>query len=123
MRLLLNIIWFFFAGLWLAISYAAIGLVLCLLVVTLPAGMMCFRIAGYVIWPFGRYVEDMPQAGTGSLLLNILWIVTFGFLLALSHVLTAIALAVTIIGIPMAWANIKLVPLALMPFGKRIVTR
>ncbi|MBV7363942.1 YccF domain-containing protein [Actinomycetaceae bacterium TAE3-ERU4] len=122
MRPILNIIWFFFSGFWLAISYAFAGIVLCLAIITFPAGMMCFRIAGYVVWPFGRYVVEKSSAGTGSFLLNVLWIITIGAWLTIWHIITAVALAVTIIGLPMAWANLKLIPLALMPFGKMVIS-
>ncbi|MGQ4506808.1 YccF domain-containing protein [Dermabacteraceae bacterium P13103] len=122
MRTILNIIWLVFAGFWLAASYAFTGLLLCLPIITLPAAFACFRLAGYVIWPFGRYAVDKPGAGVGSALLNVLWLITFGLVLALAHIATAFALAITIIGLPMAWANLKMVPLALMPFGKEIVS-
>ncbi|AKU17296.1 YccF domain-containing protein [Luteipulveratus mongoliensis] len=121
MRLLLNLIWFVFGGLWLAIGYAFAGLIMCLLIVTIPFGVVSFRIASYVLWPFGRTIVDKPGAGTGSVILNVIWFVLAGWWLALGHILTAVAQAITIIGIPLAIANIKLIPVTLVPFGKDIV--
>ena len=121
MRTLLNIIWFVFGGFWLAVGYAFAGLVLCLLIVTIPLGVAAFRMASDAIWPFGRAVVQQPNAGAGSVVLNILWIVLAGWWLALEHVITAVAQAITIIGIPLAIANLKLIPVSLVPFGKEIV--
>ena len=73
------------------------------------------------LWPFGRTVVRRQDAGTGALLGNILWIVLFGWWLALEHLLTAIALFITIIGIPLALANLKLIPVSLTPLGRRLV--
>lgn len=121
LRGILNLIWLFFAGFWLAAGYAAAGIVACLLIVTIPFGVASFRIAAYVIWPFGREVVKDPRAGVFSAVGNVVWFLVAGVWLALGHLLTAIPLALTIIGIPMAWANLKMVPIALMPFGRRIV--
>lgn len=121
MRTLLNIVWFFFAGLWLALGYAAAGVVCFILIVTIPFGIASFRIANYVLWPFGRTVVDRSTAGVGSTLGNIIWIIVAGIWLAIAHITTGIALAVTIIGIPLAIANFKMVPISLMPLGKVIV--
>lgn len=121
MKTLLNIIWFLFGGLWLALGYAFAGVILCILIVTIPLGVASFRMAGYALWPFGRAVVDKPGAGAGSLLLNIVWIVLAGWWLALGHLLTAAAQAVTIIGIPLAIANLKMIPVSLVPFGKEII--
>jgi uncharacterized membrane protein YccF (DUF307 family) len=123
MRTLLNIIWFVLGGFWLAVGYAAAGLLFCLLIVTIPLGVASFRMAGYALWPFGRAVVDKPGAGAGALVLNIVWILLAGWWLALGHVTTAVAQAVTIIGIPLAIANLKMVPVSLVPYGKEIVPR
>ncbi|MDE9366190.1 YccF domain-containing protein [Luteipulveratus sp. YIM 133132] len=122
MRLLLNLIWFLLAGLWLAIGYALAGLIMCILIITIPFGIASFRIASYVLWPFGRTIVDKPSAGAGAVVLNIVWFVLAGWWLALGHVVTAVLQAVTIIGIPLAIANIKLIPVTVVPFGKDIVT-
>ena len=121
MRTLLNIIWFVFGGLWLALAYALVGLLFFILIVTIPLGVASFRMARYALWPFGRAVIPQADAGTGSVLLNVVWIVVAGWWLALGHVTTAIAQAVTIIGIPLAVANLKMIPISLVPFGKEIV--
>lgn len=121
MKTLLNIIWFVLAGLWLWLGYALAGLVMCVLIVTIPFGIASFRIANFAAWPFGRTYVDKPTAGGGALIGNIIWFVLAGIWIAVAHVMTALALAVTIIGLPLAWANIKMIPLALFPLGKQIV--
>jgi len=121
MRILLNIIWLVLSGLWLAIGYALAGLVMLILIITIPFGIQAFKLAGYSLWPFGRIVVKKPTAGGGSVIGNIIWLVLAGWWLALGHLVTALALAITIIGLPLALANIKLVPVALWPFGREIV--
>lgn len=123
MRTLLNIIWFVFGGFWLALGYALAGLIFCILIVTIPLGVASFRLASYALWPFGRAVVEKPGAGAGSLLLNIVWIILAGIWLAIGHVMTAAAQAITIIGIPLAIANIKMIPITCFPFGKDVMTR
>ncbi|KQU39270.1 YccF domain-containing protein [Rhodococcus sp. BP-149] len=121
MRLLLNVIWLIFGGLWLALGYFVAGIVCCILIVTIPFGIAAFRIGVYALWPFGRTVVDKPTAGVASVIGNVIWIVVAGIWLAIGHILTAIAMAITIIGIPLALANLKLIPVSLMPLGKDIV--
>ncbi|HEX6917487.1 MAG TPA: YccF domain-containing protein [Phycicoccus sp.] len=123
MRTLLNIIWLVFGGLWLALGYALAGVVLCVLIVTIPLGVASFRMASYALWPFGRAVVRKEGAGAGSAILNVVWIVLAGWWLALAHLVTAVAQAVTIIGIPLAIANLKMLPISLVPYGKQIVPR
>ena len=121
MRTLLNIIWFFFGGLPLFLGYLLAGVVACIFIVTIPAGVACFRIAGYVLWPFGKRVVDQPGAGAGSALMNVVWFLVAGLWLAIAHVTTAAAQAVTIIGIPLAIVNLKMIPITCFPFGKVVV--
>jgi uncharacterized membrane protein YccF (DUF307 family) len=121
MRLILNVIWLVLAGFWMAVGYAVAGLICCVLIITIPWGIASFRIANYALWPFGREVVDKPGAGTGSLLGNVIWIIVAGLWLAIGHVVTGIALCVTIIGIPLGLANFKLVKVSLVPLGKEIV--
>ena len=121
MRTLLNIIWVVFGGLWLFLGYLLFGLIACLLIVTIPAGVACFRIAGYVLWPFGKRVIDHPSVGAGSALMNIVWFLVAGLWLAIGHVTTAAAQAVTIVGIPLAIANLKMIPITCFPFGKAVI--
>ena len=91
------------------------------LVVTIPFGIAAFRIAGYVLWPFGRSIERRGGAGIGSLIGNIIWIILFGWELALGHLVTGILLCITIIGIPLGLANFKIIPISLVPLGVRVV--
>ena len=121
MRLLLNVIWLVFGGLWLALGYAVAGLVACLLIVTIPFGIAALRMAAYTLWPFGRAITRRPGAGAASDIGNVLWIVLFGWWLALGHVVTGIAQCVTIVGIPLGLANFKLIPVSLLPMGSQIV--
>jgi len=121
MRLILNVIWLILAGFWMAVGYAVAGLICCILIVTIPWGIASFRIANYALWPFGREVVEKPGAGTGSLLGNVIWIIVAGIWLAIGHIVTGIALCVTIIGIPLGLANFKLVKVSLVPLGKEIV--
>jgi uncharacterized membrane protein YccF (DUF307 family) len=124
MRAILNIIWFVLCGFWMAIAYAIAGLIcfaLFFLVITIPFGIAAFRIAGYVLWPFGRTIERRPRAGVASLLGNILWIILLGWELALAHLATGVLLCLTIIGIPLGLANFKIIPISLLPLGVRIV--
>ena len=121
MRAILNVIWLVFCGLWMAILYAAAGLVCFALIITIPFGIAAFRIAAYVLWPFGRTVEVRREAGVGSLIGNILWILLFGWWLSVSHLTTGVALCLTIIGIPLGLASFKIIPITLMPLGVRIV--
>src|SRR3954464_7674986 len=108
MRLLLNIIWLVFCGFWMAIGYVIAGVVCCILIITIPFGIASFRIAGYALWPFGREVVWRPTAGAASAIGNVLWIVLFGWWLALGCLITGIALCITIIGIPLGLGNFKL---------------
>ena len=127
--LLLNLLWIIFGGLWMAVGWIVAAAVMAITIIGLPWARAAFNIASYTLLPFGRKavsraehlgVEDI---GTGpfGLLGNLIWLVLAGWWLALGHLLTAIVLAVTIIGIPFAWAHLKLAGLALWPIGKMIV--
>ena len=121
MRLVGNIIWFVFAGLWLAIGYAIAALFCFILIITIPFGIASFRMANYALWPFGRTIRRNPSAGVASGIGNIIWLIFAGWWLALGHIATGIAQCVTIIGIPLGLANFKLVPVSLFPLGHEIV--
>ncbi|MFD9829772.1 YccF domain-containing protein [Tsukamurella tyrosinosolvens] len=121
MKLILNIIWLVLCGFWMAVGYAVAGIICCLLIVTIPFGLASFRIANYALWPFGRTVVDRPSAGAASLVGNIIWLLVAGIWLAIGHILTGIALCLTIIGIPLAVANFKMIRLSLLPLGSEIV--
>ncbi|MDJ0339336.1 YccF domain-containing protein [Cryobacterium sp. PH31-O1] len=121
MKTLLNIIWLVLSGFWLFVGYMFAALIMCILIVTIPWGIAAARIGVYALWPFGKTVVDAPGAGVGSLLGNVVWVILAGWWIALEHLLSGIALCVTIIGIPFGIANFKLIPVALMPLGKKIV--
>ena len=109
------------AGLWLALAYVFVGILAFILIITIPFGFAAFRIAAFTLWPFGRRIVRQPEAGAASMIGNILWIILFGWGLALAHLITGIALCVTIIGIPLGLANFKLIPVSLLPLGTEIV--
>lgn len=121
MRNVLNVIWLLLCGIWLAIGYLLAGVICCILIVTIPFGLAAFRIADFAVWPFGRQLVRRADAGVPSTIGNIIWIVVAGWWLALAHLTTAVALALTIIGIPLALANLKLIPVSLVPLGRVIV--
>ena len=121
MRVILNVIWLVLAGFWMAIAYVLVGIIACVLIITIPFGIASFRIANYVLWPFGRTTVPRADAGVGSLIGNIIWIILFGWELALGHLIAGVALCVTIIGIPLGLASFKLIPISLFPLGVRIV--
>ena len=122
MRVLLNLIWLVLAGLWMAIGYAIAALICFVLIITIPFGVASLRIAAYTLWPFGRTVVRRHDAGAGSAIGNVIWLVLCGWWLALGHVVSGIALCLTIIGIPLGIANFKLVPVSLLPLGREILT-
>jgi uncharacterized membrane protein YccF (DUF307 family) len=120
MRLLMNILWFIFGG-WISGSlWILAGAILAVTIVGLPWTPAAFRMAGFSYWPFGKVVVDRDDGAT-SLLLNVLWVVFAGWWLALHHLVLALALAVTIIGLPFAWQHVKLAGLSLMPVGKGVI--
>ena len=121
MRVLLNIIWLVLCGIWMAIAYVLAGIICCILIITIPFGIASFRIANYALWPFGRTIIRRDTAGVGSTLGNIIWIIFAGIWLAIAHVITGIALCITIIGIPLGIANFKMIPISLTPLGRDIV--
>lgn len=121
MRILLNVIWLVFGGLWLALGYVVAGVICCVLIITIPFGIASFRIAAYALWPFGSTVVSKPGTRPGALIGNIIWLIFAGIWLALGHIVTACIQAITIIGIPLAIANLKMVPISLAPLGKEIV--
>ena len=121
MKTILNILWLVLCGFWLAIGYVAAGVLMCILIVTIPFGVACFRLASYVLWPFGRTVVPKPDAGAGSFIGNVLWFVLAGLWMAIAHIITGLALCITIIGIPLGVADFKLAAVAFAPLGKDIV--
>ncbi|WP_436536966.1 YccF domain-containing protein [Actinoplanes sp. HUAS TT8] len=121
-RFILNVLWFIFgSGFLMFLGYGLAALICFALIVTIPFGVAAARIAVYSLAPFGRTVVDRPGAGVGSGLANILWVVLFGWWIALHHIVIGVAQCVTIIGIPFGIANFKLVPVAFWPLGREIV--
>jgi len=120
-RTLLNIVWLVLCGWWMALAYVIAGIVMFVLIITIPFALQAFKLAGFMLWPFGRTVVRRPDAGAASVLGNILWVVLVGWELAIGHLVSALLLAITIIGIPLALANLKLVPISLLPFGRVVV--
>ncbi|HEU5156084.1 MAG TPA: YccF domain-containing protein [Streptosporangiaceae bacterium] len=121
MRTLLNVIWLILAGFWLAVGYVVAGVICCVLIITIPFGIASFRIANFTLWPFGRTLIRRADSGVGSAIGNVIWVIFGGWWLALGHVVTGIALCVTIVGIPLGIANFKLIPVSLVPLGREIV--
>ena len=121
MRLLLNLIWLVFGGFWMALGYALAAVVMVILVVTIPFGVAAGRIALFCLWPFGRTIVRRADAGAASLVGNVIWFLLAGWWLALGHVITGVAMCLTVIGIPLGLANFKLIPVSLTPFGREIV--
>jgi uncharacterized membrane protein YccF (DUF307 family) len=122
MRTILNVIWLVLCGWWMAILYVLAGILAFILIITIPFGIAAFRIAGYVLWPFGRTIQGRESAGVGSLIGNIIWIIFFGWELALGHLVAGVIMCLTIIGIPLGLANFKIIPISLVPLGVRIVS-
>ena len=126
----LNIIWLFTGGIWMGLGWALAGILMAITIIGLPWTRAAFNIAGYTLMPFGRTARDRSEVsgeedlGTGALgfLGNIIWLLLAGWWLAIGHVVTAVALGITIIGIPFAWAHLKLAALSLWPIGKTIVS-
>ena len=125
MRVLMNILWLTVGGGFVtALGYLLGGLALCLTVVGIPFGVQAFKLAALMLWPFGKdIVDDRASLGGGTLglVMNVLWCLVAGVVIAIAHLGLALGLAVTIIGIPFAVQHIKFAVLAVFPFGKRIV--
>ncbi|HEY0539577.1 MAG TPA: YccF domain-containing protein [Actinoallomurus sp.] len=121
MRTLLNLIWLIFAGFWLALGYFLAGIICCVLIITIPFGIAAFRIGTFALWPFGQTIVRRQDAGVMTAAGNVIWFLVAGLWLAIGHLLTGIALCVTIIGIPLGLANFKLIPVSLAPLGTEIV--
>ena len=122
MNLFGNVIWLIFGGLMAARGYFLGGIVLCITVIGVPWGLQCFKIAGLVLWPFGKkVVSDSDNMGCLSILFNLIWILCGGLYTAVVHIVMGAILCLTIIGIPWGKQHFKLIEISLMPFGKRII--
>ena len=121
MNVLGNILFFVLGGFLIVLGYFLGGIVLCLTIVGIPFGVQSFKLARAVAAPFGTRIVERPGAsGCTSVVLNIIWIILPGLELAITHLVLAAVFAITIVGIPIATQHVKLVPLALMPFGRAI---
>src|SRR4029079_6131727 len=125
---LLNLLWIIFGGLWMAAGWMIAALIMAITIIGLPWTRAAFNIGLYTLLPFGQRAVPRAEFGqrdlrTGPLgvLGNVLWLILAGWWLALGHLIAAIMLAITIVGIPFAWAHVKLAGLALWPIGKMIV--
>ncbi len=114
-----NILWLIFGGLLTGVGYIIGGLGLCLTIVGIPFGVESIKLGFATFTPFGKNVVERPDANsTLRLVFNAIWLVLFGWAIAVAHLTAALTMAITIIGLPFAKQHIKLVPLALLPFGR-----
>jgi len=122
MNFLGNIIWLIFGGFLAALGYFFGGLLLCITIIGIPWGLQCFKLAGFVLMPFGKkVVSDSSNSGCLSILCNAIWILCGGLYTAFIHIIMGLLLYISIIGIPWGRQHFKLVEISLAPFGKRIV--
>ena len=120
LRAVANVVWLVLAGWELLVAWWVAGLLVCLTIVGIPFGVQLFKIGLYAAWPFGRRAEVVDPSPLGTVG-NVLWVVLIGWWLALAHVAAAVVVALTIVGLPAAWVNLKLVPIAFAPFGRQVV--
>lgn len=123
MRTIGNVLWLALAGIWLAASYAIAGALLCITIIGIPFGLQAFKLAAFVLWPFGRVVT--PPSDRISLFataFNLIWLVLFGWAIFAAHLIAGVVLCITIIGIPFGVQSLKLSVLALWPFGRTIAS-
>jgi len=118
-----NLIWFILSGVWLGIAYLVAGVVACLTIIGIPFGIQSFKLAGYVMWPFGRTLAESSGHRFSKGVMNVIWIIVGGIWLAITHVLLGALLCLTIIGIPFGIKNFSMAKLALFPFDYSVVDR
>src|SRR6478672_10229876 len=122
MKTLFNIIWLVLAGVWMALGYLVAAVLLAISIIGLPFAKQSLKLGGYALWPFGRALVQSPSRHKGlSAIGNVLWFVLAGWWLALGHLITGVVLCLTIIGIPLGIADIKMAGAALVPFGRKVV--
>jgi uncharacterized membrane protein YccF (DUF307 family) len=129
LAILFNLAWIVFGGLWMAVGWLIAAVIMAITIIGIPWARAAFNIAAYTLLPFGQRAVSRAEhygqhdIGTGPLgfIGNLIWLILAGWWLALGHLVLAVLLAVTIIGIPFAWAHLKLAGLALWPIGKTIV--
>ncbi len=118
MSLLGNIIWLVFGGFVAGVEYIFSGIVLCLTIIGIPFGLRSIKLGLATFAPFGKSVVDAKHQGPLKLIFDVVWIVLFGWEIAVTHLVFALLLALTIIGLPFAKQHMKLIPLALFPFNR-----
>jgi uncharacterized membrane protein YccF (DUF307 family) len=119
MSLLGNIIWLIFGGFIAGLGYILGGLGLCLTIIGIPFGLQSMKLGVAVFAPFGKEVVELDNANSLlGIIFNLIWLVLFGWEIAVAHLFHAAILAITVIGLPFAWQHIKLIPLSLLPFGR-----
>jgi uncharacterized membrane protein YccF (DUF307 family) len=122
MKTIGNVLWLILAGIWLALGYTVAGIVMCITIIGIPFGIQAFKLAGFVLWPFGRKVVAKPEAlGVLDIVFNVLWLLLVGWELFLAGLVAGLLLCITIIGIPFGIQAFKLSILALWPFGQTVV--
>jgi uncharacterized membrane protein YccF (DUF307 family) len=118
-----NILWLIFVGIWLAIAFVVAGIVMFVLIITIPFGIQAFKLAGFALWPFGRHVEYGARVASPLHIIgNIIWIILGGLWLAVHCLIGGVILCITIIGIPFGIQAFKMIPIVLMPFGAEVVS-
>ena len=115
-----NLVWLLFGGLWASLIWCLFGVLWCLTIVGIPVGLQCFKLAKLQLAPFGKEVVTVNN-GSGTFVLNILWLLVGGLEMALVNLVSALMLAISIVGIPFAFQAIKMAKLSLMPFGKEVI--
>ena len=120
MKLLGNLLWFVFGGLWMGLGWSLVGLLWCITIVGIPVGMQCFKLAGLAFFPFGKVI--VYGGGAPSLLMNLLWLLFFGWEMAVGYGVLGLVWCITIVGIPVGTQCFKMARLALMPFGAQVVS-
>ncbi|HKJ17529.1 MAG TPA: YccF domain-containing protein [Xanthomonadales bacterium] len=121
MSILLNIIWLILGGFIVVIAYVLGGVLLCITIIGIPFGIQCFKLAGLALSPFGHEIGEVePPGGALAIIMNIIWIILPGFELALIHLALALILGLTVVGLPLAVQHLKMVRLAILPFGARV---
>lgn len=123
MKTIGNVIWFVVCGIWLGIAYLLAGALSCITIIGIPFGIQSFKLAGYVMWPFGRELQESPGNRFSKGVFNIIWIIIGGLWLAIGHVLFGVILCITILGIPFGLKNFSMAKLALFPFDYAVVAK
>ncbi len=118
MKTIGNVLWVIFGGGLQAIGWLFVGVIWCITIVGIPVGVQCFKFAGFIFWPFGKTIDYTDNAG--KTIINIIWVVLFGWELALSALIIGVIWCLTIVGIPFGLQSIKFAKLALMPLGAEV---